>query len=234
MRGNKGRLFLFLSVLITIVLYVMPFGQIISRPIVWLSTLAHEMGHGIAAVIVGGKFHQFVMYADASGVATTSFDGRIDSAIVSAGGLIGPAVLGAVCFLFATRARGLFLLLGLSLVVADVMVVRNLFGLVFVGICASTFLFLAVKGSTFVQQVAAYFLGIQMSLSVFSRGDYLFTEYANTSQGKMPSDVAHMAQALFLPYWFWGAFCGMISILVLLGGIRAAWKQLEETSESAA
>lgn len=228
MKGNKGRLFLFFSVLITIFLYVLPFGRIISRPIVWLSTLAHEMGHGLAAILVGGKFHQFVMYADASGVATTSFDGRIDSAIVSAGGLIGPAVLGAICFMFATRARWLFLFLGLALVVADVLVVRNLFGLAFVGVCASSFLLLAVKGNSFVQQVAAYFLGIQLSLSVFSRGDYLFTEYANTSQGKMPSDVAHMAQALFLPYWFWGAFCGMISVLVLLAGIRSAWKQLEQ------
>ena len=50
MKGNKGRLFLFLSVLITIGLYVVPFGQVISRPIVWLSTLAHEMGHGLAAI----------------------------------------------------------------------------------------------------------------------------------------------------------------------------------------
>lgn len=228
MKGNKGRLFLFLSIVITIILYVIPFGQLISRPIVWLSTLAHEMGHGLAAVIVGGKFHQFVMYADASGVATTSYDGRIDSAIVSAGGLIGPAILGAICFIFATRSRWLFLFLGLSLIVAEVLVVRNVFGLVFVGVCSFSFLLLAVKGNPFVQQISAYFVGIQMSLSVFSRGDYLFTEYANTSQGKMPSDVAHIAQALFLPYWFWGAFCGMISVLVLLGGISSAWKQLEQ------
>ena len=231
MKGNKGRLFLFLSVLITVLLYVMPFGDLISRPIVWLSTLAHEMGHGIGAIIVGGSFHKFVMYADASGVATTSYSGRISGAIVSAGGLIGPAVLGAICFTFATRARWLFLCLGLTLVLAEILVVRNLFGVGFVAVCALMSLWFAVKANPFVQQIMAYFLGIQMSLSVFSRGDYLFTEYANTSQGKMPSDVAHMAEALFLPYWFWGACCGLVSVLVLLIGMKNAWQQLDLKTE---
>lgn len=231
MKGNKGRLFLFLSVLITMLLYVLPFGGLISRPIVWLSTLAHEMGHGIGAIIVGGSFHKFVMYADASGVATTSYSGRISGAIVSAGGLIGPAVLGAICFTFATRARWLFLCLGLTLVLAEILVVRNSFGVGFVAVCALMSLWFAVKAKPFVQQIMAYFLGIQMSLSVFSRGDYLFTDSANTSQGKMPSDVAHMAEALFLPYWFWGACCGLVSVLVLLIGMKNAWQQLDLKTE---
>ena len=59
-------------------------------------------------------------------------------------------------------------------------------------------------------------MAVQLSLSVFSRADYLFTETA----GAGPSDVAQMADALFLPYWFWGIVCGAISGLVLLSGIR--------------
>ena len=39
--------------------------------LVLLSTLAHELGHGIAALLVGGGFESFVLYADGSGAAMT-------------------------------------------------------------------------------------------------------------------------------------------------------------------
>ena len=55
--------------------------------------------------------------------------------------------------------------------------------------------------------------------SVFSRGDYLFKEVANTSLGKMPSDVAQMSSALGGPYWMWGAVCGATSVLILALGL---------------
>jgi hypothetical protein len=37
----------------------------------------------------------------------------------------------------------------------------------------------------------------------------------------MPSDVAHISEALFLPYWVWGLVTGGISIAVLVGGMRS-------------
>jgi hypothetical protein len=69
-----------------------------------------------------------------------------------------------------------------------------------------------------VSQLALVFLAVQLSLSVYSRGDYLFTDVARMSGGDMPSDVANMASALFLPYWFWGALCGALSVVVLCVG----------------
>jgi len=59
---------------------------------------------------------------------------------------------------------------------------------------------------------------------VFSRGDYLFTPVAQTSAGNFQSDVSNMAAALFLPYWFWGAACGAISVLALCIGLRSVWR----------
>ena len=46
-------------------------------------------------------------------------------------------------------------------------------------------------------------------------GDAIFVQ-ADVSQS---SDVANMAEALFLPYWFWGAVCGAISLAVLAFGL---------------
>jgi hypothetical protein len=63
------------------------------------------------------------------------------------------------------------------------------------------------------------FLSTQLALSVFSRGDYLFTEVAQTGMGAMPSDTAQMATALGGPYWLWGLACGAFSITVLAAGV---------------
>jgi hypothetical protein len=68
-------------------------------------------------------------------------------------------------------------------------------------------------------QLGLVFRATQLSMSVFSRGDYLFMEYAETADGKMPSDVAQMADALIGPYWLWGAMCGLFSVVVLCVGL---------------
>jgi hypothetical protein len=68
-------------------------------------------------------------------------------------------------------------------------------------------------------------VGVQLALSVFSRSDYLFTDTARTATGSMPSDVAHISEALFLPYWVWGLVTGGISIAVLVGGMRSLLRE---------
>lgn len=226
--GQSARLFVGLAVVITAVLYVVPYGQYIGYPLILISTLAHEMGHGIAGVLVGGEFHSLKVFADASGVASVSTGGgRVASAVVSAGGLVGPPVVAALLFLVSARQKlARFALGGIAvfLVAAFVLVVRNPFGWVFVGLVAVAAGIIAWKGSARLAQLVAVFIAVQLALSVYSRGDYLFTEVANTAQGEAPSDVANMADALFLPYWFWGGVCALFSILVLLGGVWQFWR----------
>ena len=55
--GQRARLFVGLAVVVTVVLYVVPYGEYIGYPLVLMSTLAHEMGHGVAGWLVGGSFH---------------------------------------------------------------------------------------------------------------------------------------------------------------------------------
>lgn len=223
-----ARVVLLLSVVVTGVLYAVPYGQYIGYPLILLSTYAHEMGHGIAGLMVGGSFESFQMWPDGSGVAKVLRDsGRMSSAIVSAGGLVGPAVLAGGFFVLAPRpalARlGLFLFGGGSLL-ACALVVRNVFGLIFVGLLGAICLLIAWKTSARVAQAALAFLAVQLALSVYSRGDYLFTDVAKTAAGDAPSDVANMANALLLPYWFWGAACGLFSVLVVFFGLWAFWR----------
>jgi hypothetical protein len=216
---------LLVAVAATVLLYVVPYGHLIGYPLVLVSTIAHEMGHGIAGVLVGQRFDSFVVHADASGLAHVSgHGGRWAQAFVAAGGLCGPAVAAALAFFAARRAslaRVVMIVAGAFLAFSLLWVVRNLFGWIAVGALAAAVLGIGLKARAETSQAALVFLAVQLALSVFSRGDYLFAQQAATGSGLFPSDVANMATALFLPYWFWGALCGAFSVLVLALGVRS-------------
>jgi hypothetical protein len=201
--------------------------RILEAPLVWLSTFAHEAGHGLAALAVGGRFEQLVIFWDASGVATHSgVPEGMSRAIVSAGGLIGPAVVAALLFAFGTRARlsrvGLALF-ALAMIGIGVLFVRNAFGLAFTLGCGALLAFAALRLSNGRAQTLVLFVAIQLSLSVFSRGDYLFTATAKTGAGEMPSDVAHVAEALGGSYLVWGMAIGALSVVILACGLGGVW-----------
>jgi hypothetical protein len=222
---------LVLSIVITAVLYVVPFGNLVAYPLMLLSTLVHELGHGISAIFVGGSFERFVMFADGSGVAhTRGVAPGAAQALVAAGGLVGPAVLAGLGFALARRPGGAAMfvgLLGIAFLAVDVLFVRNLFGIVFTGLVGLGLCWAAFGASRAAAQLTLVFLSVQLSLSVFSRGDYLFVDSAQTGAGTMPSDVANMATALGGPYWAWGLACGAFSVLVLLVGSSLFWMALQ-------
>lgn len=231
--ANGARKVLLISAAITLALYLVPYGRLVARPLLLISTLAHEMGHGITALLLGGRFQRLKMWSSGAGVAhldITGF-GRIRQGLALAGGLVGPAIAAALCFALGRTGRGAracLVGLGLLLLAAEILVVRNAFGLVFAGLLAAGCLWAGTRLSPERAQWVVVFLGVQLALSVFSRADYLFTPQANNPTGVYPSDVMRMQQALFLPYWFWGFVCGSFAVLVLLYGLRTCWGR-EET-----
>jgi hypothetical protein len=222
---GRARLVLVGTVAVTALLYLVPWLRVLAWPLRLLSTVAHEMGHGLAALLVGGRFQALRMWSDGSGVATWSaLVGRLGHAAIAAGGLVGPALAAALCFVAGRSPRGArvaLVALGGGLLLADLLVVRTLFGAVFVAGLALLLLVMGLAATTWLAQATLVFVAVQLALSVFSRADYLFTPLARTATGTLPSDVAQIAEALWLPYWFWGAACGLLSVLVLLGGLVA-------------
>ncbi len=229
---SHARLAVWISIAITVALYVVPYGHVVGYPLVLLSTIAHESGHGIAAVLVGGTWKSFVLHSDGSGTAyTVGYDSHFARAFVAAGGLCGPAVVAAILLVLAARplrARIGLGLLGVTMLITDGALVRSLFGFAFVLVVALIACGVAWKARASAAQLALALASVQLGLSVFSRGDYLFTPVARMADGDMPSDVALMSDALWLPYWVWGALCGAFSISVLAVGL---WMFLRATRD---
>jgi Peptidase M50B-like len=223
-----ARKVLLVSAAVTLALYVVPFGRYLARPLLLLSTLAHELGHGLTALALGGRFQRLEMWASGAGIAHLDLAGlgRIRQGLVLAGGLVGPSVAAALCFTLGKTGQGArwcLIGVGLLLVAIEILVMRNLFGFLFAGVVAAGCLFAGARCSPETAQWLVVFLGVQLALSIFSRADYLFTRTADNPSGVYPSDVMQMQWALFLPYWLWGLVCGAFAVLVLLYGVRTVW-----------
>ena len=215
---------LLVSILVTVALYFIPHGHYIAYPLLLISTLVHELGHGLTSLVTGGVFEKFIMNPDASGAALTATSSWWQSVLVSAGGLLGPAFVSGICF-FAARSskasKWTLFAAGVFLVIIEIVFVRNAFGLAFVGFLAV----LLLAGGHFLKpewsRLVVAFLGVQLALSVFSRSDYLFVKFADVGGERLPSDVQRIAAEMGLPYWFWGIVMGLISVAILAVGVRA-------------
>jgi hypothetical protein len=224
---NTTRVFV-ASVTVTALLYALPIGRTLAWPLVLVSTLVHELGHGLAAAILGGRFESLVIYRDASGAAYWSGTlGRVATATVAATGLVGPAAAAFALLAFGRTDRGARILLAIvaaTLVAVTLLLVRNPFGMAFTAVLAASMLAVMMWAPRASQGVIV-FLAVQLALSIFSRGDYLFTRSAVTASGVRLSDVAVMSRALVLPYWFWGALCGALSIILLVAGFKLFFRR---------
>jgi hypothetical protein len=217
---KHAALVLVVAAVMTLGLPHVPVARWLAWPLVLVSTVAHELGHGIAGLLVGGSFEELVIRSDASGHARVSGQlGRLARGFISAGGLVGPAITSMGLFLLARRERWARYALGaivLGLVLTLVFFSRNLFGFAFIAALTAVLFGIVRWGNATVARFTLVFLAVNLAVSVFTRGDYLFTRSAGPG---LDSDVQNMSDALFLPYFVWGAICGAISLMALVAGL---------------
>ena len=232
-RHTLGRAVL-VAIGITLTLYALawwlPMLGWLAWPLLLFSTIAHELGHGLTALLLGADFERLLVYADGSGVAEyRAAFGAPAQALVAAMGPLGPPLVAAVLFVAARHARSARLALfalGAAFLLAAGLWAGNVFGFMCLLTFAAGMLWLAWRGSTAAHQIAVAFLAIQLSLAAFSRADYLFSATANTGAGPMPSDTTQIAMALGLTHWVWGTLLAVCSLAVLVFGARVLLRAL--------
>ena len=96
-------------------------------------------------------------YGGLGGYATSSTTGFFARPLVSAGGLLGPAVLGGLLIVAGSRterlAKGVLGALAVAVLLSVLIWVRNLFGMVMTGVVGVALIALAIKGNAFLKLV---------------------------------------------------------------------------------
>ena len=217
------RSLLILSSITIALIWQVPYGRQILYPLTLLATFAHETGHGLTAMLVGEQFDQLLLNADGSGMAMWRGNpGRVATALVAAGGLVGPSFAGIGLLLVSRSqqfARAVLATLAVVLVVTVAIWVRNAFGVVFL-LSAAAVLSLAAKVlPTAIASFLLHLMAATLCLSWFTDLDYMFSAQATVNGMVRPSDSAVIADALWLPYWFWGGVVACFSLAVAALGI---------------
>jgi hypothetical protein len=218
-REYRQRVILLLGIALgSVLLWQTTLGSLLLYPFTILATWFHETGHGLVAMLAGRGFERLLIFADGSGVAVSLRPadgyGLID-ALVAAGGPLGPAIAGALLIIASrtpTATRNALILLGAVLILSTLIWVRSLTGWLVLPALGGAVLLLAVRGSAPWQGFVIQVLGVQACISVWRQFDYLFSAGGAVGGAPHRSDTGAIADALFLPYWFWGV---CISILIL-------------------
>lgn len=230
----NARGFLALAAVLTVVLWQLPHGDKILYPFTLLATYAHEMGHGLTALLLGGSFQRLEMFPDGSGLAYWAGDlGRVSRALVAAGGLVGPSIAGVTVLILSRRHQHAWLLayvLGGLMLLSALLFTRGLFAPVFVVAAAVPLIAVARWAPQRGAPLLVQLVGVQLCVAVFRDVDYMFSAGGEMGGVRRMSDSAAIAEALFLPYWFWGAVTAAFSFIVLALGLYVALRPGREAS----
>lgn len=212
----------------TVLLWQFSIGRALLYPFTLLATWFHEMGHGLAAALLGGNFQRLVIFPDGSGYALFSIAAdtmAVTHALIAAAGLVGPAVVGAILIVGSRSRRATrWLLAGLGavLVLSTLIWVRSLAGWIVLPAFAAIDLLVAAYGKERLQRFTIELLGVQAAISVWRDVRYLFSDGGYVGGQYSPSDTATIADALLLPYWVWGGLITVAIVGLLWSALRHA------------
>lgn len=215
----------------SLMLWHTPFGALLLYPFTILTTWFHELGHGIAAILMGERFVQLEIYPDGSGVALSEVSAdrsMLQDAIIAAGGPIGPALAGAALIASSRTLKGTRIalaVLGVTLVATTAIWVRSLTGWLVLPVMGLAILAIARNANPDQQRFAIQLLGVQAIISVWSQSGYLFSRGGVLGGLPQVSDTEAIAQALLLPYWFWALALSGINIALLWWSLRYAFRR---------
>jgi len=224
--SSKQLLFLFGFGLITFIIWQFPFGRIILYPFTILGTWFHEMGHGLTAMLLGGKFVELVIFPDASGYArftTDLFLGNIGHALVAMGGPVGPTIAGSILIISTKKikfGRIAMFLLGLFMLISVLFWIRSFIGILIIAALGILIIFISLRGSDKLQVLSLQFLGVQAIMSLYLSIDYLFSSGGTVGGSSFNSDTSIIADNLLLPHWFWAILILAFSIFMIFYSIK--------------
>lgn len=175
----------------------------------------HEISHGIAALLTGGRILAIGLTFNEGGVCVT--DGGSRFLILNAG-YLGSLFWGILFLLLGSRrgrARGLVSLIGVFTLVVTVVYIRTFFGIVYGLVTGAALVYVGSKLSARVSEVLLAAIGVVSCL--YALWDVASDVLLREAEG---SDASALALITPLPAIVWGAAWVAVSIAALAFTLR--------------
>jgi hypothetical protein len=214
----------------------LPMGHYVLYPLFLLSTWVHEMGHGLTALAIGGRFDHLDIYRDGSGLASCWAWAGWPEALVALGGLLAPPIVGTAILAFVhgpRRARVVLAALSVALVASVVLLVRTPTGVIAMPVVAVALGWAAwsCRGAPGHRVVVAQVLGVVFAVDTLTRMvSYVFESEVEIDGKLSRSDIQNVADNLGGHYVMWGIAVTAVAIGMLALGLWWAWGRPTRTS----
>jgi hypothetical protein len=210
---HNGALWLWVAAMLSLGLSLTPWGTVPLYPFKLFTTWAHECGHALMTLLVGGSVSSIMIEPDTSGVTLSLVPaGRIARGLVASSGYLGASLVG--CLLMAAtrverRARAIVWAVGALMLFTLIIWMRNVFGVVVVLAWGAALTTLARTASGHVSRFVLSLLAIQVALDSVYDIRILF------HVGGGHSDAETMAGLFLLPAWLWAGAWMIMSVGML-------------------
>ena len=225
---------LLIATTISVLLWFIPFAEVLSYPFRIFVTFIHEGGHAIAALLTGNSVDSLSVAMNASGETYTTQGGLISQFFISSAGYIGSMAFGALLLVLIRKAiAARVVLLGSALLIFALTMVYGLFkplfswhnwsGIpftLFAGTVLSVGLVLIARFAS--ARVAGFFvsfLAVQCVLNALfdlKTVFFLASPFAPT----VPTDAVNMANATGLPAIVWAGLWIILALGILWFAMR--------------
>ena len=217
--------------IVTIVLWFIPFADIITYPFRIFGTFIHETGHALASLATFGAVNRFEINWNGSGLTESSGWGFF----ISSAGYLSTTIYGAILLLLLRRqrnARAVAMGTGILLLAITVLFGSNLLAWLAGMLLGAGCIWLAVKGRPKFVHFFMSFLAVQTMLNSFY-GLYTLT-YLSTFAPNHPTDAGNMERITGVPATFWAVSWSLISLVILAVTLVIYYRSLKRRAALAA
>ncbi|KWV33899.1 M50 family metallopeptidase [Micromonospora rifamycinica] len=181
-------------------------------------TIAHEGGHALAALLTGRRLHGIRLHSDTSGLTLSAGHPTGPGMILTLlAGYVAPSLVGLVgAWLLGGNRITLLLWVAVALLLALLLLVRNVFGVLSLLVTGGVVLLVSWYASP---QVQAAFAWTSVWFLLIGGVRPVFELRRMRSRGRMPeSDADQLARLTPFPALLWVTVFGLVNLTALAVG----------------
>jgi len=225
---------LLIATAISVVLWFIPYAEVLTYPFRIFVTFIHEGGHAIAALLTGNSVESLSVAMNASGETYTTQGGLFSQVFIASAGYLGSMLFGALLLILIRKSvAARLVLLGSAIFVFALTMIYGLFKPLFVsgawagipftlfaGLFLTVGLFLIARFAS--RKVASFFvsfLAVQCVLNALFDLKTVF--FLSAPFGAVvPTDAVNMYRSTGVPAIFWAAMWIALALGILWFAMR--------------
>jgi hypothetical protein len=225
---------LLIAAAISIVLWFVPFAEILTYPFRIFVTFIHEGGHAIAALLTGNSVESLSIATNASGETYTTQGGTISQMFIASAGYLGSMAFGALLLVLIRKAiAARVVLIGSAALVFALTLIYGLIKPAVSGVVSSALPFTILAGTLLSvglvlvaryasARVATFFVSLLAVQCVLNALLDLKTVFFLSSPfaPSVPTDAVNMAVATGIPALVWAVIWIGLAVGILAMAMR--------------